>query len=323
MSRSGVARVDFYFDDWLTGTFELEPDLRGAFITICALVWKTRDRLVDNDDAVARWVGVKPRRWREMKSALIAAGKIAVDGGFIRQERAAEELAVSEERYQNAQKRGQKGHQKRTHIASIQNAKPLETNETTPACFQATNTNTYKKREESLTTETPTRPPSEPELPLEPSAPAIPASKPKASKPAYPPQFEQLWAAYPLRKQDRDSKVDVFNRWKTETKGQDHEAIIAAARAFARANGQDDYRIGLKSWLRNRAWLSGPVLVTNGQPVRASPLTGAEFNRAERAHREKVEDQVEAKGHARWSPEWEQEVAVLMMEWVNEQRRSA
>ena len=39
MSRSGVARVDFYFDDWLTGTFELEPDLRGAFITICALVW--------------------------------------------------------------------------------------------------------------------------------------------------------------------------------------------------------------------------------------------------------------------------------------------
>lgn len=323
MSRSGVARVDFYFDDWLTGTFELEPDLRGAFITICALVWKTRDRLADNDDAVARWVGVKPRRWREMKSALIAAGKIAVDGGFIRQERAAEELAVSEERYQNAQKRGKKGHQNLTDITLMQDDKALKTNETTPACFQSTNTNTYKKREESLTTETPTRPPSEPELPLEPSAPAIPASKPKAPKPAYPPEFEQLWGAYPLRREDRAAKVDVFNRWKTETRGQDHEAIIAAAGAFARANGQDDYRIGLKAWLRNRAWLAGPVLVAGGQTARASPLTGAEFNRAERAYREKVEDQVEAKGHARWSPEWEKEVAAIMMEWVNEQRRSA
>lgn len=320
MSRSGVARVDFYFDDWLTGTFELDPALRGAFITICALVWKTRDRLADNDDAVARWVGVKPRRWREMKSALVAAGKISVEDGFIRQERAAEELAVSEERFQNAQKRGQKGHQKRTHIAPIQNANPLETNETTPACSRATNTNTYKKKEESLTTETPTRPPNEPELPLAPSAPALPVSKPKAQKPAYPPQFEQLWDAYPLRKQDRAAKVDVFNRWKTETKGQDHEAIIAAARAFARANGQDEYRIGLKAWLRNRAWLTAPTPTVAS--ARASPPMDPRL--AARLAESKARRSAEAAGLQEYTDDYDRHVAALMIEWnKNEQRRSA
>lgn len=298
-------------DSFLADVATLTTEEIGAFTMLRVAAWRAKDgRLPDDDRHLARVCRASPRVWARLRPVL--AKLWVVEDGF-----------WSNDGLDHERKRATAVSQTRSTAA---HAKHRKTNKTADAYAPRLHMHLdieEDKTLESLTSETPTRPPSEPELPLEPSAPAIPASKPKASKPAYPPQFEQLWAAYPLRKQDRDSKVDVFNRWKTETKGQDHEAIIAAARAFARANGQDDYRIGLKSWLRNRAWLSGPVLVTNGQPVRASPLTGAEFNRAERAHREKVEDQVEAKGHARWSPEWEQEVAVLMMEWVNEQRRSA
>lgn len=298
----------------LDGMRVLSLEERGAYNTVLDLIYSRDGNLPDDDRFICGWLGVDLRIWKRIKARLIALGKLYVRGGLLGNARAD---AVVHDVLAKVVATAQAGRSKGRKSGAV----PLKDN-----ALDGTDdrqTKIKNKKEESPTPETPTPPTSEPELPLEPSAPAIPASKPKAQKPPYPPEFEQLWQAYPLRREDKAAKVDVFNRWKTEAKGQDHEAIIAAARAFARANGQDDYRIGLKSWLRNRAWLSGPVLVTNGQPVRASPLTGAEFNRAERAHREKVEDQVEAKGHARWSPEWEQEVAVLMMEWVNEQRRSA
>lgn len=125
MSRSGVARVDFYFEDWLTGTFEMPAEARGVFITICALIWKTGDRLKDDDRTLARWNAMKVRRWCSVKDELIAAGKIRVENGFIRQERAAAELQSSQKRREIAQEKGAKGGQKRSETTQDTTANPL------------------------------------------------------------------------------------------------------------------------------------------------------------------------------------------------------
>lgn len=263
MSRTGIARVDFYFDDWLTGTFELTPELRGAFITICALIWKTRNRLADNDDAVARWVGVKPRKWRELKAALVEAGKVAIEGGFIRQNRAAEELETAVKRYETAQERGQKGHRKRTHNASLQNDKPLEIQETDPACSSSTNTNTYSKKKESLTPETPTLAPNVRQL-----FPDPPASRPSGASAASPARssgkpdgdFDRFWSAYP-RKVGKGQARTVWARAVRQASGP--EPIIAglelARRRWADDGTDPQFIPHPRTWLTGERWADEPL----------------------------------------------------------------
>jgi uncharacterized protein YdaU (DUF1376 family) len=113
MSRCDVARVDFYFDDWLTGTMELSAEQRGAYITVCALIWKTGNRLKDNDAVLARWCAMSVRKWRAVRQLLIEAGKLEVADGYIRQQRAEAELETARERREKARENGAKGGRKK------------------------------------------------------------------------------------------------------------------------------------------------------------------------------------------------------------------
>ena len=116
--RTDISHVAFYFDEWLTGTFELEEGERGTFITLCALIWKTGNRLKDEPQSIARWCNISVRLWNKRKARLIELGKIAVEDGFIVQPRAVSEYEKARGKREPLVKAGRKGGLKRAENAA-------------------------------------------------------------------------------------------------------------------------------------------------------------------------------------------------------------
>jgi uncharacterized protein YdaU (DUF1376 family) len=194
MSRSDVARVDFYFDDWLTGTMELSAEERGAYITVCALIWKTGNRLKDNETILARWCAMSVRRWRAMRQVLIEAGKLEVVDGFIRQQRAEAELETARERREKARENGAKGGRKKAENS----ANPRKDNGS-----GSSDPTTYQQQHQHLQEEEESNLPAAESLPRAPArepdgadAPAAAGAEPIELVSAE--QMDQLLKAYPL-----------------------------------------------------------------------------------------------------------------------------
>jgi uncharacterized protein YdaU (DUF1376 family) len=127
--RADIVHFDFYFDDWLSGTFELNLELRGALITISALMGKTGLRLRDDPAIMARWMGCSIRKWTAIRQALLEAGKITIEDGFIQQRRAAAEVKTARKRRENHAESGAKGGQK----SAEKRANSLEGNDPEPS----------------------------------------------------------------------------------------------------------------------------------------------------------------------------------------------
>lgn len=67
--------------------------------------------------------------------------------------------------------------------------------------------------------------------------------------------YEQLWRTYPLRCEDKVAKADIYKHWQDAIDdGADPNVIVLSASQYARAFGHDEYRKGLRAWLRNRAF---------------------------------------------------------------------
>jgi uncharacterized protein YdaU (DUF1376 family) len=222
MSRTGVARVDFYFEDWLTGTFEMRAELRGALITICAVIWKTGDQLKDNDEALARWNAMKVRHWRSVKAELIASGKIKVEDGFIRHTRASAELQASQKRREIAQEKGAKGGQKRIETHAIADANPLQDNKTPPSPAQA------------------------PARVLPPTATPIEESK-EEEAPAAPPSNQYVWEGEVVRL----TKAD-YDKWSKMAPDVDLNAYLLDRDPWLVANPRDNWFMCTRRDLSNR-----------------------------------------------------------------------
>ena len=124
--RSDISHVAFYFDEWLTGTFELEEGERGTFITLCALIWKTGNRLQDNPDIISRWCGISKRLWTKRRARLLELGKISVEDGFIVQSRAVSEYENATEKRRPLVEAGRKGGRKRAENAAKNERKTRE-----------------------------------------------------------------------------------------------------------------------------------------------------------------------------------------------------
>lgn len=103
-----IRHFDFYPDEWLTGTAELDAAERGLYITACSLIYSnggaiTVERLraacpCDHGLAFSRQL----RR-------LIELGKLTENGPRITNERCENEIRKSEERVAKAQRNGTKG----------------------------------------------------------------------------------------------------------------------------------------------------------------------------------------------------------------------
>jgi len=88
-----VRRVDFSPDEWLSGTSELSVDEKGAYITVCALIY-SRSGPIDDDEAwLSKACGCHWRQWRRLRQTLLERGKIRLtEDGRITNRRAELEL---------------------------------------------------------------------------------------------------------------------------------------------------------------------------------------------------------------------------------------
>lgn len=72
----------------LSGMLGLRLDQRGAYNTVLDLIYLKANRLPDDDRFIAGWMGVDVRVWRRLKAELIGLGKLRIEDGFVRNERA-------------------------------------------------------------------------------------------------------------------------------------------------------------------------------------------------------------------------------------------
>jgi uncharacterized protein YdaU (DUF1376 family) len=110
MHREAISRVDFYFDDFLTGTDVLTAEEVGIYMLLLSRMWSQRGPLVNDNKQLAKWCNVPPQRMRKTLSSLIEKEKIHVDeGGALFNPRALLELENAMSRKQKAADRGRLG----------------------------------------------------------------------------------------------------------------------------------------------------------------------------------------------------------------------
>jgi uncharacterized protein YdaU (DUF1376 family) len=106
---SKVRRIDFSPDEYLTGVACLTMEERGAYWDVCALTYSRGEPVIDDDRENARIFRVHPRAWKRVKSALIAKGKLHVDGDRLINGRCMRELEKAHKRIGDARENGAKG----------------------------------------------------------------------------------------------------------------------------------------------------------------------------------------------------------------------
>lgn len=110
--RSALSRIDFYFDDFLTGTDDLTPEQGWVYIRLLCRMWSKQGALKADDQMLARWCGVSTRKLRVVKAELIEMGKLEEKNGEIFNSRALFELELANNKREKARENGQKGGEK-------------------------------------------------------------------------------------------------------------------------------------------------------------------------------------------------------------------
>ncbi len=82
----------FYPRDWLEATRDLTLEQRGAYIDLICIIMEMEGHLADNDKWIAHQMHVTARKWRSLKTDLVAHEKITINDGQIVNERCVKEL---------------------------------------------------------------------------------------------------------------------------------------------------------------------------------------------------------------------------------------
>lgn len=78
MSRK-IRRMDFHFDEWLVGTRQMKPAVRGIYIQVCALIGSHNEPIEDNASEIATWCACTRDYARRVIDQLVAEGKLYRD----------------------------------------------------------------------------------------------------------------------------------------------------------------------------------------------------------------------------------------------------
>lgn len=78
MPRSTVSKVDWYFDDFLTGTSEMDSETLGVYTRLLNWFYAKQGMLKDDDQWLAAMCRMSTRRYKAVKKRLINDGKISV-----------------------------------------------------------------------------------------------------------------------------------------------------------------------------------------------------------------------------------------------------
>lgn len=101
---SGTPYIQFYSDDWLSGTQDLSPEERGVLITIVALTASTGTPPKEDYDRLSRRFGCTKLKAKKIVKSLMELGKITVEDGRLVNIRAQKE---TEKSLKNSQKQSE------------------------------------------------------------------------------------------------------------------------------------------------------------------------------------------------------------------------
>ena len=89
---SKIRHADFYPDEFLVGIVGLNPAEIGAYWVACSLMYSRGGPIADDDAWIARACGCHVRTWRMLKTKLVAAGKLRIEGGVVVNSRVVREI---------------------------------------------------------------------------------------------------------------------------------------------------------------------------------------------------------------------------------------
>jgi len=98
--------------DFIAGTMQLTFEQKGAYAIVLDLIYDNDGRLPENDRWIAGVLGLSTRKWNQIKEALIEAGKLFRDDGYLRNKRADKQLENDETTRDKLRENGRKGGEK-------------------------------------------------------------------------------------------------------------------------------------------------------------------------------------------------------------------
>jgi uncharacterized protein YdaU (DUF1376 family) len=105
-----IRHIDFYPDEFLTGTASMSNEVVGAYWRICALIYSNGGPIEDNETDIAHRLKTTARCWKRIRHELVELrGKLTVADGMIHNGRSATELDRSAHRVTQARENGKRG----------------------------------------------------------------------------------------------------------------------------------------------------------------------------------------------------------------------
>lgn len=140
-----VFRVDFYPHEWLSLTSHMNPQQKGIFIDICALIYAKRGKIKNDPAHIGRISNCSPRLVRSVIEQLNEAGDIQVHDGFIEQKRCELELNKKRNHLESSSKGGSNKAEKERELNKNNELKPSEPNPTPPSSSPSPSPSLLKK----------------------------------------------------------------------------------------------------------------------------------------------------------------------------------
>jgi uncharacterized protein YdaU (DUF1376 family) len=232
-----VRHIDFYQDEWLSGTASMDPVDVGVYITACALIYSHGGPIQESE--LKRFLKCHGRTLSAAVDRLVGAGKLTRNGSEISSKRCANELEKARKRIGKARENGGEGGRPR---GKSSNSKDLKK----PDGFFEEN------QEEKLLPTTNHQPKRDSESPDGDSR-----SKPRSVSPREADlrnEFEvHFWPAYPRRV----GKQAALKQYVAARKKTDMQMLVDGAQRYAeRMYGSDPhYIIHPERWLSKQRWL--------------------------------------------------------------------
>lgn len=231
-------------NEWLNNPaiLALSLEQQGAAMRLMALMWQAPDgscSLPNDDNLLARSLGVSPKKWRVLKKRLVGSD----DHCFMVESKDAVRCPYLEELFYEAKAKSIKASEsaRKSHEPGVRTAKAPRSQSERSANALRTQSERSAPEIETLST-SPSDSPKEKKTPTPPSL-AV-GSGTRGAK--YPDDFERFWSAYPRH----EDKQDALKAWRKRVKeGVDPDAMIAAAAAYARqlrakGKGSDFVKLG-------------------------------------------------------------------------------
>lgn len=95
-SSARTPYMRFYVDDWIGGTRSLTLEQRSMYLEILAAMWALKGPVPACERWLGKRVGVHTKVSRRVRDELVAAGKLRIVGGQIRNARMEREIAAAE-----------------------------------------------------------------------------------------------------------------------------------------------------------------------------------------------------------------------------------